>query len=94
MRIAQRVTVEEGAEFNAAYPGKQGASVEVTLTDGSTRLRSLADVVPATPEGVRARFEQAATKMLGSDRAWALQDTVAKLETLSDVGVIATMTQG
>ena len=94
MRIAQRVTVEEGSEFNAAYPGKQGASVEVTLTDGSTRLRSLADVVPATPEAVRARFEQAATKMLGTERARALQDTVATLETLPDVGVIATMTQG
>jgi 2-methylcitrate dehydratase PrpD len=94
MRIAQRVTVDEGAEFNAAYPGKQGASVEVTLTDGSTRLRSLADVVPATPEGVRARFMEAATTMLGAGRARALQDTVAGLETLADVGVIAAMTQG
>jgi 2-methylcitrate dehydratase PrpD len=94
MRIAQRVTVEEGVEFNAAYPGKQGASVEVTLADGGTRIRSLDDVVPATPEGVRARFKEAATKMLGAERAETLRDTVARLETLADVGVIAAMTQG
>ena len=94
MRIAERVTVEEGAEFNAAYPGKQGASVEVTLTDGSRRVRSLADVVPATPDGVRVRFEEAATRLLSSERARALQDAVANLETLADVNVIAAMTQG
>jgi 2-methylcitrate dehydratase PrpD len=93
MHLAQCLTVEEGAEFNAAYPGKQGASVEVTLTDGSTRMRSLADVVPATPDGVRARFREAATTILGSDRAAALQDAVARLETLEDVGVLAAMTQ-
>lgn len=94
MRIAERVLVEEAAEFNATYPGKQGASVEVTLTNGSTRLRSLDDVVPATPEGVRARFSEAGAKILGVERARAIQDAVASLETLPDVGVIAAMTQG
>lgn len=94
MRLAQSMTVEEGEEFNAAYPGKQGASVEVTLKDGRTLQRSLADVVPATPDGVRARFKDAATTMLGADRAQMLQETVENLEMLEDVGIIASMTQG
>ncbi|WP_227323382.1 MmgE/PrpD family protein, partial [Acidisoma silvae] len=93
MRLAQCLTVEEGAEFNAAYPAQQGASVEVTLKDGSTRKRSLADVVPATPEGVYGRFREAATTILGVGRASKLEDAVARLETLEDVSILGTMTQ-
>jgi 2-methylcitrate dehydratase PrpD len=93
MRLAQCLTVEEGVEFNAAYPGKQGASVEVTLRDGSKRMRALSDVVPATPDAVRVRFREAAGKILGAARATAIEDAVARLETLEDVGVVAALTQ-
>jgi 2-methylcitrate dehydratase PrpD len=93
MQLAQKLTVEEGAEFTAAYPGRQGASVEVTLKDGSKLARSLPDVVPATPEGVVQRFRDAATAILGASKAAALEEAVSRLDKLDDVGVIATLTQ-
>ena len=64
-RLAAITTVETDPALTAAYPAKQGAEVIVTLNDGRTVRRALADVVPATPDQIRARFRSAAEKVLG-----------------------------
>ncbi|HJT87822.1 MAG TPA: MmgE/PrpD family protein [Bryobacteraceae bacterium] len=75
VRLAERTTLEVDPVLTAAYPGAQGAEVVVTLNGGQTLRRRLGDVVPATPEQIRARFRTAAGKS-----AAALEDVVETLE--------------
>ena len=83
--LARRIKVAEDPDFNAAYPAKQGAAVDVRLRDGRRLSRSLADVVPATPADVRTRFLKAGGAILGTDRAVAIEKAVDELEQLEDV---------
>jgi 2-methylcitrate dehydratase PrpD len=84
-RLMSVTALEEDAALTAAYPKQQGASVEVTLRDGTTMRRALADVVPATGAQIRERFAAAADKVLGSWRRAKVESLVDELETLNDV---------
>ena len=52
----------------------------VTLRDGATVRRRLADVVPATPEQIRTRFRCAAEKVLGAEATAAAENFIDKLD--------------
>lgn len=58
-RLAHATTLEIDPAFTAAYPRAQGTEVIVTMRDGRTIRRSLPDVIPATPDQIRARFRAA-----------------------------------
>lgn len=92
--LAKRITVIEDTRFNAAYPARQGAAVDVTLADGRILSHSLDDVVPATPEGVRARFEQAGRAIIGARRTTALANAAAQLEALEDISSLLSLVRG
>src|SRR5262249_48343423 len=80
-RLISVMKVEEDPAFTAAYPGKQGTEVTVTLKSGARVTRRLNDVTPATPELVRLRFRLAAANVLGKAAGTALG---AKIENLED----------
>jgi 2-methylcitrate dehydratase PrpD len=88
-RLASITAVEIDPALTAAYPGKQGAEVIVTLRDGRTLRRGLADVVPATPEQIRARFRTAAQAIIGAEAVKAAENAIDHLETLEDAGTLA-----
>ncbi len=86
--LAARVTVDADTGFTAAFPAKQGAQVNITLQNGTTLSRRLADVVPADRGLIRQRFRTAAVAVLGADRANALEQAVDGLSDCGDVGNI------
>jgi 2-methylcitrate dehydratase PrpD len=86
--LANRVTVEADTGFTNAFPAKQGAEVMITLQNGTTLSRRLADVVPADSALIRRRFRTAAAAVLGAERANALEQAVDGLSESSDVGAI------
>ena len=92
--LARRIAVVEDEVFNLAYPAQQGAAVDVTLKDGRTLTRSLPDVVPATPDGVRGRFRQAGGATMGKARTAALEKAVARLDTMGDARSLLALLTG
>ena len=90
-RLIGVTTLEEDSQLTAAYPKQQGARVRVTLRDGRIVERELADVVPATEAQIRARFREAAGKVLGEGRAAAIESTVAGLEGIEHLGALVTL---
>ena len=90
-RLASVTTVEVDPALTAAYPGKQGAEVIVTLRDGRTLRRGLPDVVPAAHEEIRVRFRSAAEKILGADATRAAEAFIDQLENQEDVGALCTL---
>jgi 2-methylcitrate dehydratase PrpD len=87
-RLAGITTIEIDPALTAAYPAKQGASMTVTLRSGETRTRNLSDVVPATPEQIRARFHSAAEKILGTEATCAAERFIDALDQQEDAGAL------
>lgn len=90
-RLLAVTTLSADRDFTAAYPAKQGAVVEVTLTDGTRLERRLDDVVAAGPAEVRARFRRAAAAALGNAAANDIEQRVDALESLPDAGIVAAL---
>jgi 2-methylcitrate dehydratase PrpD len=84
-RLASLTRLEADADLTAAYPSRQGSEVILTLHDGSTLTRRLPDVIPATPEQIRARFLRAAEPVIGLNAARDLEAAIDDLELLSRV---------
>jgi 2-methylcitrate dehydratase PrpD len=82
-RLIGVTTLEEDPEFTQAYPRVQGSEVIVTLRDGTVVRQRMDDLVPATPEQIRARFKSAA-----GTAATGIEQAVDKLEQLEDVGSV------
>jgi 2-methylcitrate dehydratase PrpD len=55
LSLARKIHVEADPGYTAAFPGKQGAEVEIKLQSGKSFSNRLPDVVPATVELVRQR---------------------------------------
>ncbi|MBN9010987.1 MAG: MmgE/PrpD family protein, partial [Rhizobiales bacterium] len=72
---------------------KQGAEVRVTLKDGRTLSRRLADVIPADIPLIRRRFDEAASETIGAARARELAEAVDGLDRSGDVGAIMRLTR-
>jgi 2-methylcitrate dehydratase PrpD len=80
-RLASITQLEIDPEFTAKYPGEQGTEVIVSFRGRTARSR-MDDVVPATPEQIRARFRSPCAN-------WqAIEEMVDKLEQQEDVGAL------
>jgi 2-methylcitrate dehydratase PrpD len=80
LRLVGAITLEAGDDFTSNYPGRQGAEVTLHLQNGETRTHRLEDVVPATPDEIRARFR------LAVPAADAIEEFVDNLEHQEDLG--------
>ena len=81
IRLVGLTKLEADAAFTAAYPGAQGSEVLVKLRDGTASSR-MDDVIPATPEQIRARFRSACAN-------WRdIEEMVDTLERQQDVGAL------
>jgi 2-methylcitrate dehydratase PrpD len=90
-RLLAATSLEEDANFTAAYPGAQGAEVIVTLGNGQTRGRRMRDLVPASASEIRIRFRSASEKVLGAKATNAIETTIDTLETQKDAGMLGAM---
>ncbi|HTB18477.1 MAG TPA: MmgE/PrpD family protein [Bryobacteraceae bacterium] len=80
-RLAKLTQLEVDAGFTAAYPAAQGTEIFVTSQQGIARSR-FDDVVPASPDQIRARFRSACPN------AHAIEEMVDTLEQQEDVGAL------
>ncbi|HEV8415834.1 MAG TPA: MmgE/PrpD family protein [Bryobacteraceae bacterium] len=83
-RLIGVTKLEEDPELTQAYPRLQGSEVIVTLRDGRVLRKKMSDLVPATPDQIRARFRSAA-----GAAAVRIEERVEALEKLTDAGSIA-----
>jgi 2-methylcitrate dehydratase PrpD len=83
-RLIGVTKLEEDQELTRAYPGVQGSEVIVTLRDGKVLRKRMSDLVPATPDQIRARFRSAA-----GAAAKTIEQKVDQLDQLEIVGTIA-----
>jgi 2-methylcitrate dehydratase PrpD len=86
IRLASITKLESDRAFTAAYPGAQGSEVILTLRDGQTMRRRLADVIAATPDEIRARFRAACAN---SQAIEAMVDTLEQHEDVGTLGGLA-----
>jgi 2-methylcitrate dehydratase PrpD len=84
-RLANITKLEIDPEFSAAYPGAQGSQVIVKSQRRISRAR-LDDVIPATPEQIRARFRSACPN------SRAIEEMIDTLEQQEDVGALGGLT--
>jgi 2-methylcitrate dehydratase PrpD len=80
-RLISVTKLEEDPEFTQAYPGAQGSEVIVTLRDGRVLRKKMSDLVPATPDQIRARFRCSA-----GAAAEPIEAMIETLDQLDDVG--------
>jgi 2-methylcitrate dehydratase PrpD len=83
-RLISVTKLEEDPEFTHAYPAVQGSEVIVTLRNGKVLRKRMSDLVPATPDQIRARFRSSA-----GVAAQQIEAMVETLELLEDVGSLA-----
>jgi 2-methylcitrate dehydratase PrpD len=91
VRLLAATTLEEDVSFTEAYPGEQGAEVAVTLASGETRRHRMRDLVPASPNQIRARFRSASETAFGEKTTSEIEAAIDRLETHSDVGMLAAL---
>ncbi len=82
-RLIGLTKLEEDQELTRAYPGVQGSEVIVTLRDGKVLRKRMSDLVPATPDQIRARFRSAA-----GHAAKTIEQKVDNLDQMEDAGSI------
>jgi len=82
-RLASMTRLEVDQEFTAAYPGAQGTEVIINMRDGRTLRTKLNDVIPATPEQIRARFRSACPN------ARAIEKIVDELDQQEDMSILS-----
>jgi 2-methylcitrate dehydratase PrpD len=87
-RLAGVTALELDQELTASYPKIQGSEVILKLKNGKTVSRRLQDVIPATPEQIRARFREAAGRVLGDSTVREIESAIDKLESAGDVGIL------
>jgi 2-methylcitrate dehydratase PrpD len=89
LRLAVLMRLKRDSEFTAAFPGAQGAEVEVNLSTGARISRRISDVVAATESEIRARFRNAASEVIGMERTDAVEEMIDSLERFNHAGRIA-----
>jgi 2-methylcitrate dehydratase PrpD len=91
VRLARLIDLSEDDALSAAFPRKQGAEIRVRLQSGEAVNCRLDEVVPATPEQIRARFRKAAAARVGPGRADELEALIGDCESLADCAGIAAL---
>lgn len=84
-RLVSVTKLEIDPAFTSAYPAAQGSEVIVYLR-GRTASCRMADVIPATPEQIRARFRSACAD------SKAIEEMVDTLEQQEDIGALGGLT--
>lgn len=90
-RLVSATVLEEDESFTRAYPALQGAEVIVTLRNGTVLKRSLTDLQPASEADIRARFERAASAVLGRVATDVVEATIDTLEDQEEIGVLGAL---
>jgi 2-methylcitrate dehydratase PrpD len=85
-RLLEITTLEVDERLTAAYPGRQGAEVEVSTASGESRAVRLDDVIHATEDEVRERFRKATAAALGNTRAGRIDAFIEGIAEASDAG--------
>jgi 2-methylcitrate dehydratase PrpD len=80
-RLISVTKLEEDLGLTRAYPSAQGSEVIVTLRDGKQLRHRMRDLIPATPDQIRARFRSAA-----GAAAKTIEQKVDSLDQLEEVG--------
>ncbi|SHH50153.1 MmgE/PrpD family protein [Pollutimonas bauzanensis] len=88
-RLMSGTTLASDGQYTAAFPARQGARVTLSLDDGTSVVSEMDDVVAADSELIRRRFRQAASAVVGAQRAMEIEDIVDRLDTEPDAGVLA-----
>ena len=88
-RLLAVTRLEIDDEMTHAYPAQQGGAVEVRLADGACHTLRLADVVNATAQDVRERFQLAATTRLGHSAASRIGELIDGLLDNNNAGQLA-----
>jgi 2-methylcitrate dehydratase PrpD len=81
IRLASITELEIDPAFTAAYPGAQSSEVMVKMR-GRIAWSRMDDVIPATPEQIRARFRAACAN------SGAIEEMIDTLEQQEDVGAL------
>ncbi len=90
-RVMAATILEEDEAFTNAYPKAQGSEVIVTLRSGRILKRYLYDLKPATESDVRARYQQAASAILGRLATDIVEATIDNLEDQQEIGVLGAL---
>ncbi|MCU1339138.1 MAG: hypothetical protein JWO19_4719 [Bryobacterales bacterium] len=85
-RLIGITKLEEDPEFSRAYPAEQGSEVIVTLRNGTVLSRRMRDLIPATPDQIRARFRCAA-----GPNAKPIEEMIEELDRIEDTGRLGTL---
>ncbi len=85
-RLIGLTTLQVDDALTQAYPAQQGAEVEVRDAAGATYRKRLADVVNASAQEVKARFQAATAAALGEERAQRITECIETLERSDDAG--------
>ncbi|MBX3582289.1 MAG: MmgE/PrpD family protein [Rhizobiaceae bacterium] len=88
-RLAAATELSVNPELTAAFPGQQGAMIELTLEDERRLSIGQTNVTPATEGEVRQRFREAASVVVGAAAADAIEGFVDTIETSADAGQLA-----
>jgi 2-methylcitrate dehydratase PrpD len=88
-RLASLTRLEPDSELTAAYPRIQGSEVILTLRTGNALNRRLPDVIPATPEQIRARYRKSAEAVIGAAATRDVESMIDTLEQSPDAGQLA-----
>jgi 2-methylcitrate dehydratase PrpD len=76
LALCGKIMVEADEALTAAFPKRQGASVEVHLAGGGVLSHSLPNVLAADEHQVRSRFRAAAAASVGAETAERLESAV------------------
>jgi 2-methylcitrate dehydratase PrpD len=88
-RLLAVTRLEIDDEMTRAYPARQGGAVEVHIAGGACHALRLDDVVNATAQDVRDRFQVAASARLGRSATGRIGDLIDGLVENNDAGRLA-----
>lgn len=88
-RLLEITQLEVDDVMTRNYPTQQGGAVEVRVVDGARHELSLVNVVNATREDVRDRFQHAAVTHLGREATRRVVDLIDGLSRNEDAGQLA-----
>jgi 2-methylcitrate dehydratase PrpD len=94
MRLIGLMRLEVDAGFTEAFPTRQGSRVAIDTLDSKTLEQTLPDVVPATEDEIRARFQASASETLGAARAASIERFIDRLEEASSAGELPKIAAG
>ena len=94
MRLIGLMHIDVDPAFTEAFPARQGSRVAIDTVDGKTLEQTLPDVVPATEDEIRARFQASASDAIGAARAASIEHFIDRLEAAEAAGELPRIAAG